>query len=53
MPFTPTPLYCSNCDCQQLKTQKSYTLKGGAVCQLYRYPECQHWFSETHDPAAR
>ena len=41
MPFTPTPLYCSNCDCQQLKARKSYTLKGGAVRQLYRCPECQ------------
>ena len=36
MPFTPTSLYCSNCDCQQLKTRKSYTLKGGAICQLSR-----------------
>jgi transposase-like protein len=49
MPLTPTPLYCSKCDCQQLKTRKSYTLKGGAVRQLYRCPECQHCFSETHD----
>jgi transposase-like protein len=49
MPLTPTPLYCPNCDCQQLKTRKSYTLKGGAVRQLYRCPECQHCFSETHD----
>jgi hypothetical protein len=32
MPLTPTPLYCPNCDCQQLKTRKSYTLKGGTVC---------------------
>ena len=49
MPLTPTPLYCSNCDCQQLKTRKSYTLKGGAVRQLYRCPQCQRCFSETHD----
>jgi transposase-like protein len=49
MPLTPTSLYCPNCDCQQLKTRKSYTLKGGAVRQLYRCPECQHCFSETHD----
>jgi transposase-like protein len=49
MPLTPTPLYCPNCDCQQLKTRKSYTLKGGAVRQLYRCSECQHCFSETHD----
>lgn len=49
MSLTPTPLYCSKCDCQQLKTRKSYTLKGGAVRQLYRCPECQHCFSETHD----
>jgi transposase-like protein len=49
MPLTPTPLYCPNWDCQQLKTRKSYTLKGGAVRQLYRCPECQHCFSETPD----
>jgi hypothetical protein len=49
MPLTQTPLCCSNCDCQQLKTRKSYALKGGAVRQLYRCPECQHCFSETHD----
>jgi transposase-like protein len=49
MPLTPTSLYCPNWDCQQLKTRKSYTLKGGAVRQLYRCPECQHCFSETHD----
>ena len=49
MPLTPTPLYCSTCDCQQLKTRKSYTLKGGTVRQLYTCPECQHCFSETHD----
>ncbi len=23
MPFTPTPLYCSNCDCQQLKAGRA------------------------------
>lgn len=28
MPLTPTPLYCYNCVCQQLKTRKSYTLRG-------------------------
>jgi transposase-like protein len=50
MPLPPTPLYCSQCDCQQLKARKSSTLKGGAVRQLYRCPECQHCFSETHDP---
>jgi transposase-like protein len=49
MSLTPTPLYCSECGCQQLKTRKSYTLKGGAVRQLYRCPECQPCFSETHD----
>jgi transposase-like protein len=49
MLLTPTPLYCPNCDCQQLKTRKSYTLKGGAVRQLYGCSECQHCFSETHD----
>jgi transposase-like protein len=49
MPLTPTSLCCSKCDCQQLKTRKSYTLKGGVVRQLYRCPECQHCFSETHD----
>jgi transposase-like protein len=49
MPFTPTPLYCSKCNCQQIKTQKSYTLKGGAIRQLYTCPECQHCFSETQD----
>jgi transposase-like protein len=49
MPLTPTPLYCSNCDCQQLKTRKSYALKGGAVRQLYTCPQCQRCFSETHD----
>ena len=25
MPLTPTPLYCSNGDCQQLKARKSYS----------------------------
>ena len=50
MPLTPTSLYCPNWDCQQLKTRKSYTLKGGAVRQLYTCPECQPCFSETHDP---
>ena len=24
MPLTPTPLYCSKCNCQQIKTRKSY-----------------------------
>jgi transposase-like protein len=49
MPLTPTSLYCSNWDCQQLKIRKSYTLKGGAVRQLYRCPEYQPCFSETPD----
>ena len=49
MSLTPTPLYCPECGCQQIEAHKSYTLKGGAVRQLYRCPECQHCFSETHD----
>ena len=53
MPLTPTPLYCSNWDCQQLKIRKSYTLKGGAVRQLYRCPECQPCFSETKEKAPK
>jgi hypothetical protein len=47
MPLTPTPLYCSKCDCQQIKIRKGYTLKRGAIRQLYACPQCQRCFSET------
>jgi hypothetical protein len=34
MPLTPTPLYCSKCDCQQIKIRKSYTLKRSSLTPM-------------------
>lgn len=47
MSLTPTPLYCSECGCQQIEARKSYTVKAGGIRRLYYCPECKGYFSET------
>jgi hypothetical protein len=41
MSLTPTPLYCSECGCQQIEAPKSYTVKAGGVRRLYYQPRLQ------------
>jgi hypothetical protein len=41
MSLTPTPLYCSECGCQQIGAPKSYTVKASGVRRLYYQPRLQ------------
>ncbi len=47
MSLTPTPLYCSECGCQQIEAPKSYPVKAGGGRRLSYCPDGKGYFSET------